>query len=632
MTVLSDCMAGFGRQVNKLTSHPVVLPIVLLILLSIIIYHGVLSQEFLTNWDDRQYVTGNPAVHGFTIDHIKTAFSTFYAGNFAPLQIISYMVDYEIWGMNPAGFKLTNLILHISCSVIFFLLLNKDFQMSRWGSFLAASIFLAHPVQVESVAWISQRKTTLSCLFMLLALSSFIRYRSRPVRKSAMMFSLSLVCYGLALLSKSVVVVFPLILIFYNFCISRPRTILKGIAEIIPFCILAVAMVQISFISQLPQYGGGLLTSYHGDSRFSTLITMLTVLPIYFKLLLAPLKLSIVYNPMVRTVVDLPVVLSGILALVLLGVGVFLLRRERKTAFWYFSFFIWLIPVSQIIPMTTLINDRYLYFPLLGGAVLAALGAEKITQYVRPPMLRWVHMALALSVILLSLLAFQRTVVWKDAISLWKDASQKLPNDTETWTGLANAYQHAQNTTAALTCYTRAIALAPNNEVALHNLAVIYVSRGEIENAESYAIQRVRANPTSADAFAALGTVYQSGRKSQLAELAAQQALKLNSQQDEALSLMGNLRLAAGLVDEAADYFRQEFEVTGGTAETYFDLALLEAARGDQEKAMDYLENSLQLGFRNENALNGNPVFDRVRTSSRYRKLFMTFFPGVPSQ
>ncbi|HEY6838921.1 MAG TPA: hypothetical protein VI389_09280, partial [Geobacteraceae bacterium] len=141
-------------------------PAVTLLVIAVAVFGRTLGHDFLTNWDDHTYVTHNETIRGITSGHLKAAFTSLYVGNYAPVQIISYMLDYTLWGLRPAGFHGTNLILHALNGLLVYLFVFRISGRRAWA-FPAAVLFLVHPAQVESVAWISQRKNLLAMLFFL---------------------------------------------------------------------------------------------------------------------------------------------------------------------------------------------------------------------------------------------------------------------------------------------------------------------------------------------------------------------------------------------------------------------------------------------------------------------------------
>src|SRR6266702_2626618 len=167
-------------MLNRLKPH--IIPLLALLAATFAVYWQTLGHEFLLTWDDQKYVTANEAVRGFTLAHLQTAFTTFYIGNYAPLQIISYMADYTLWGLRATGFIFTNILLHALNGLLYYFLVFRLGGRRLWA-FLASFIFLLHPVQVESVAWIAQRKNVLAMLFFLISFLLYTAYRRPETRE-----------------------------------------------------------------------------------------------------------------------------------------------------------------------------------------------------------------------------------------------------------------------------------------------------------------------------------------------------------------------------------------------------------------------------------------------------------------
>ena len=395
------------------------------------LYWQALGHNFLIFWDDNGYVTSNMTIRRVTWENIKTAFTSLYMGNYAPVQILSYMFDYSIWGMRPAGFIFTNILIHTANGILFYYLLTR-LSWQRLAACAAALIFLIHPVQVESVVWVSERKNVLSMLFFLLSLIWYIIYREKSGKRQGLLYVSSMIAFILALLTKSVAVILPLVLIALDFCIAPKlnRKNLKNLLiDTIPFIAVAFVFVLLTIYSQSMTTGGG-RTSYLNGSPFDTLVTMLPVFIRYLKLIFWPADLSAVYAPAIKSGIDIEVALAALLLLLIVALGIFLYHRRRDLLFWLVLFFIGLLPVSQIVPIVTLMNDRYLYFPMLGAAAfianisfLAINKAQKINPFVRTAV--GITFLLLLGHYLME--TYNRIPVWKDENTLWEDAVRKVP-------------------------------------------------------------------------------------------------------------------------------------------------------------------------------------------------------------
>ena len=460
-------------------SNPTFIRLLLLFGTTICVYGFSLDHQFLTSWDDNKYVTQNPDVFGFSIEHLRAAFTKFYVGNYAPLHVISYMCDYSLWALDPAGYIGENILLHAANGLLFYLLVVKLTNDHRLA-FFSGFVFLLHPVQVESVVWISQRKNLLAMFFFLVSFLSYVSYREKE--RGYVPYCLAVLAFLLALLSKSVVVVLPFVLILYDLCFA-PRQF-KRQWDKIPFFLAAACVALITLKSQASGVGGGIV-DYPDESAYGIFLTMLTVFADYAAMLVWPTKLSIFYYLPIKTGVDASVAWSALLMISLSAGLVYLFRKNRKVFFWAALIPLGLLPVSQIVPLSTLMNDRYLYFPLLGFAVLLPVGALHCTDRLVPQR-KWAGAALFFLLLLpLPMLSWQRTYVWHDSLSIWSDALDKSPNFV-TYAGMGNALYQADRIPEAIRMYDKALLLEPSCEEALRSLGAIYLNGGQYNKALYY--------------------------------------------------------------------------------------------------------------------------------------------------
>lgn len=517
----------------------------LLALLSLAVYWPATKHAFLVNWDDPQYVVENPLIRGLTLPRVASAFSSYLAGNYAPLHLVSYMLDYEIWGLQAFGFILGNLVLHTLNGLLYFLLLRR-LEGNRAWIFLASLIFVLHPVQVESVVWVSQRKTLLAMTFSLAAIHSYASYRERGSARSAgLPYAMSLVSFLLALLSKSVAIVVPVVLLLYDLCLrgeTKGRGFLGGK---VPFLALGVAFGIVAVLSHsAQQLGGG--TDYHGGSPHATFLTMLTVLIRYVALVLWPANLSAYYDPPVKTSVDFEVMAAGFVILLLILGGGILYRRRRDLFFWFAVFFVGLLPVSQIVPIVTLMNDRYLYFPMLGAsaivgyAFLRDLEWDELARSTRAA----VRGALVLLVVgALAIATVRRTGVWRDSETLWADATRKAPHVAVTHDAYGEGLLAGGKVDEAIRQFQIALSKEPDfggsgNGKGIraayanthNNLGAAYGMKGRHDAATDQFEIAIRLNPRLAGAYFNLGNALMQKGDLPRAVLSLETAYRLNPQ------------------------------------------------------------------------------------------------------
>jgi Flp pilus assembly protein TadD len=615
---------------NRLQPHTVT--VLLLCIVTLAVYAPSLQHDFLTNWDDPYYITANEAVRGFTLPHISAAFSRFYAGNYAPVQILSYMLDYQIWGMRAAGFILTNIILHLANGLLFYRLL-LSFAFSRVAAFVAALVFLMHPVQVESVAWISQRKNLLAMFFFLLAFTCYRLYAQRAPdgRRNIRLYLLSLVAFTATLLAKSVAVVLPVAMICHDFCYLPPGEAKKRLTDKVPYILLALIIGAVTIYAQqsdINNIQAGGVVPYHGGNLFNTFLTMMPVVLLYIKLLFLPLALSEVYPAQVKLAIDAEVICGFAALLAMIAVAVRLLRQRRDLAFWYTLIFICLAPVSQIIPLITLINDRYLYFPMLGVAALTGYYLSKLYQ--QPLSVgengkaKIVGCIIVALLIVLPWLSLKRATVWQNSITLWNDTVEKAPT-IDTMFAQADAYHGNKNLSRAKQLYSNILEKSPTHLKTLRNLAMIQMEENNFAAARAILLTLTEAHPDYAFGFVGLGSNYYMSGDSAQAETYYRKALAIQPESPEVFPLLGNILLAKRDLKEADFYLTKALPYSTKNPQLFYSLACLRSLEGNIPEALSYLESALKLGYRNKKSLTSNRELDNARTSPHFQLLLSRF-------
>lgn len=490
------------------------LQLALLAAISLAIFWPALGHNFLINWDDRQYILENDVIRGLTAEHLKTAFTTFSLGNYAPLHLVSYMIDYEIWGLRPSGFIFTNIVLHSLNGMLLYTFLRR-LSGDRVWIFFAALIFLLHPVQVETVVWAAERKTVLAMTFFLASLICYREYNTGGKRTAPGWYLLSLISFLAALLTKSVVVIMPLVIMLFDLCYSSERRFKKIILDAAPFMILAALTVFVALISHSETQGG--ITSYHGGSPFTTFLTMIPVLLRYLRLVFWPTNLSAFYDVPIKSGIDAEVPLAAGACLMLLCLGWWLYRRKREHFFWYALFFAGLIPVSQIVPIVTLMNDRYLYFPMVGAAAyLCVTTLPNFALRGRGASGRSLPRLLVMSglVVACAVASSLRIGVWQDSYTLWGDAVKKAPAVALTHDGFGEGLLQKGLVDEAINQFMTALRLypppallkpgsGPRNDVANthNNLGAAYGTKGLTDSAIEQFSMAIQLNPQFAKAW-----------------------------------------------------------------------------------------------------------------------------------
>ncbi len=361
--------------------------------------------------DDVTSIAENPVIRSLAPANLRLIMSRFEGPNYAPLYMLSFAIDWALFGNDPTGYHVVNLVLHIADAWLVYLLLLRLGERAALA-FAVSLVWAVHPVQVESVAWISERKNVLSTLLFLLAFLAYLRFSDRPRARTYVAIVVLYVC---GMLTKLNVIVLPGVMLAYELT-WRSRLRRRDVLATLPLLAIAAVLAWVNLHGN-PSHGA----AYHGGSLWVTLRTSSTVIPRYLRLVVAPLGLSSYYATPLRASWLAPDVLgSALLILGLAGAAGVLAWRRRPSAFWILWFFITLSPMLNLVPFPALMADRYLYIPLVGPLVLLAWGLDAAVR--RVPALSPAVPVLVTAVVAACVgLTIERVPVFHDELSLWAD-------------------------------------------------------------------------------------------------------------------------------------------------------------------------------------------------------------------
>lgn len=593
-------------------------------LVTVVLYAQTLSFDFLTNWDDPLYITKNEVVRKFSFHNIIKAFTLTWSGNYAPLQILSYMIDHALWGMNAWGFHLTSMLLHAANSMLVYLFVTRISDRSAAG-LIAGLLFAVHPVQVESVIWLSQRKNLLAMFFFLI---SFLLYLRTPagVNNNRVNLLLSYLSFAASLLSKSIAIVMPLCLGVYETIVKRAVPEKKLVRKLIPYLGAAVIIALLTLYLQKPEMGGGRVP-YHGGSLWATMLTMIPVFVRYLIMLVWPSGLCVYYIPPIKTYPDVEVIGAALVLAAVCGAGVMLYRHQRPLFFWYCMFFIPLIPVSQIVPLVTLMNDRYLYFPMIGAAGLAGHSFALLVETPLKSRRALLQIVAGAMIVALGITTYQQSKVWRNAVSLWSDAGRKNPGNLGIMSALAFSYRDAGRIAEAVDAYRTIFSLKeefiePRQEQgALRDAALLFMSIGSFDEARSLLVRLTTRFPTDASAFANLADCLSAMGEKNSAENAYLQALKLEHNSTQAMVGLATLLLDRKQAEGANELLTRAVDLGIDGPDLRVALARVAVQNGNHDQALNNLEQAIRQGLLNPSRLRLVPDFSSLVDEPRFRKL-----------
>lgn len=596
----------------------------LLVVLAVAIYARTLGHQFQMSWDDNWYIVYNDDIQGFSWHNLKAVFSSIYQANYAPLQMLSYMLDYAVWGLVPGGFALTNMILHaLNGALLYRLLLGLHGE--RLLALLAAALFIAHPLQVESVAWLSCRKNVLSLFFFLIAWAAYRRYRLAETGRGWLAYWGSVAAFLLSLLAKSTTLVLPIILVLYDFCFPEAGRRLR-LKDKLPYLAAAAVFALISMRVQQHDFQGGIREPWHGGNPLATFFTMLPVFCLYLGRLVWPDGLSAIYAPPVHTSPDGVVIGAALVLAAVAWGGVCLFRYDRRLGFWFVFFWVGLLPFAQIVPIYWLITDRYINVSIIAFAALAGAGAIFLRARLERTGARALFLMLIIWVAALAVASFQRAGVWRDSLTLWSDAVAKQPQVIRIWEHYAEALQTSGQTDASRRAYEHVLAAQPDNVNALAGLGGLCTAGGELDRGLTLLNRLLQVKPDHVIGWASLGTNYLKRGNYAEAEKAYLRAQTLQPEAWQVTTLLGNLELQRNHFDQARTLYLQVEARGKGNVETAYGLACAEAMTGNGNAALEWLDKALQRGFSDYNKISAEQRLAPLWENPRFNYLLEQYF------
>ena len=573
-----------------------------LITLTFLTYSQVLDYEFL-NLDDDQYVTENThIIKGFNYKFVIWAFTQFYASNWHPLTWLSHMLDFEVYGLDPLGHHLTNLTFHIfNILLLFGVLLKMTGRV--WRSAFVAFLFALHPLNVESVAWIAERKNVLSGFFFFLTLWAYLHYLEKK-----QYYWIIFLFFGLGLMAKPMLVTLPFLLLLLDFWplkrlrlgeidslesgINKGVSLGRLITEKGPLFILVIGSSVITYFAQRE---GGAVISNEFRSFYSIAANALVSYVEYLRKMLWPRDLSVFYPHLGDGIAEWKALTCGIfLALVTILIVRFIRKVPYLTVgwFWYLGTLVPVIGIVQVGEQS--MADRYTYLAMIGVFICIAWGIPELIKNQKI-----LSVMAAIYIVLLTVTTWGQIKYWKNSITLFEHAISINENETPNFVIAYNNLGHALLTEnrfqEAIVKFQRAIKINPNYSKPQNNLGSAFSELKKYDQSIKHYQQAIKIEPNYAEAFNNLAKALRQTGKINESIVYFKEAIRLKKNYGDAYFNLGVTLSQQGQIGEAIVQYQKALEINSNFVMAHNNLASLLAQRKDIAGAIRHYKEAINI-------------------------------------
>ena len=568
------------------------LPVLLLICL--IVFLPLLNNEF-TNWDDPFYIERNEYIKSINPSSVAQLFSpeTIVSSNYHPLTLLSFAINYHFSELNPQPYILTNIIIHLLNVLLVFFFIYQLSKKKWWLSILVAALFAIHPMHVESVAWISERKDVLYTFFFISGLITYLRFIDF---KKYSWYALTLVLFVLSMFSKSAATPFPLVLLlldFYQFRFPVRNSIPKLIVEKIPFFLIAFFFGYMALNTQSGAIG--VFEKYGIIDRFAIASYGLVMYVVKF---FVPFKLAAFYPRPPASEISAFYYMS--IAIVLLGAAatVYSLRYSRR---WFFGIGFFFVMIALVLQFFTVggagYADRYTYVPYIGLFYLFCMETHDRlkSHWSKSWVIYTTYSFIIIVLMIFAGMSRERGKVWLNSGTLWTDVIDKYPKAARAYLNRGE-YRHEQQQYAeAVEDYKVKISMEPHKADAYMNLgmSLFHLKRyQEAIDAETNAIER---KPDYAEAYRIRGNSYYNLQQYDLAMADYEATIKYNPKDARAQNNIGNIFFIRGQMELAVQAYSRAVELSPDNHLAWGNRGIVNNQLGRRTQARDDLIKALSI-------------------------------------
>jgi tetratricopeptide (TPR) repeat protein len=560
------------------------------------------------NFDDPLLVTGNPHVRGaLSLDGIRWAFTTLVVANWHPLTLVSHMLDVQLFGMNAGYHHVVNVAFHVVNALLLLHVLRRA-TGALWRSALVAALFALHPLHVESVAWIAERKDVLSTLFMMLTLLAYVRWVERPTAAS---YAWIVLAFAAGLMAKPMLVTVPCVLLLLDAwplgrtrlvagVRSRPvRSLRRLVAEKVPLFVLAAVSSAVTFAAQRAA-GAVTVERYPLGLRLANAVIAAAT---YLLKTFWPLDLAVFY-PYDPALAPWRVALATVALALISLLAVALVRRRPYLLVGWLWYLGTLVPVAGIVQVgNQAMADRYTYMPLIGVFLMVSWAAGDLAGaadapdpgFRRRPRVLLVGAAGASVVVACAALSWRQVGHWRNSVTLFEHALAVTSRNALAHVQLAAALAEVGRGADAIVHYEETLRLAPDYALAHNSLGLELQKAGRLDEAIAHYEEAIRLAAEYPDAHYNLANALRAAGRSSEAAAHYREALRLDPRYAKAHNNLGDLLRAQGDPNGALAEFEAALGVEPELVDARINLATVLRVLGRNDDAIEQLATAVRL-------------------------------------
>jgi len=527
-------------------------------LITLAVYWQVTNHEFV-NYDDPAYITNNRHIqNALTLESISWAFTATHECTWQPLIWLSYILDYQVHGLNPSRYHLTNLLFHTANSLLLFLILRR-MTYALWQSAFVAALFALHPLNVESVAWVAERKDVLSTFFWMLTMWGYVRYVERPGSNRYLLFVLFFI---LGLMSKPMVVTLPFVLLLLDYWpLKRFQFGQSGggrlVLEKLPLLALSAAS---SVVTYFVQHSGGAVTPLSVHPFTVRIANALVSYIAYMGKMIWPFHLAVLY-PYSRTFSCWQVAGACLLLVTVSLLVILAVKRRPYLAVGWLWYIGTLVPVIGLVQVGLhAMADRFTYVPLIGLFIMIAWRVpELVSQWRRKK--TWLALIAATLLSILAAATLLQVRYWTNSVTLFEHALHVNTNNSLAHSNLGTALAKRGRITEAIRSFSKALRINPGDSKAHNNLGLAFEKQGRMTEAVIHFSQALRINPEDSEAHNNLGRVLVNQSRVTDAIRHFSHALRINPEDAKAHNNLGVALMRKGKIGNAIAHFQEALKI-----------------------------------------------------------------------